>query len=204
MSFWRDERKKLGAAIPNGYLHKIIKRLMRENRLSEDIAGALTFMEIQSWKLPAKTIKEVKKRFQKEAVHIYLDGKKPKWFYGRKAQAIFRILVDSIAKKIIKGFAASWGLARGHARIIETKEDFAKMRKGDILIAQMTRPEYIPIIRMASAIVTDEGGITCHAAIVSRELGLPCIIGTQTATTSFRDGDIIEVDANKGIIRKIN
>ena len=67
----------------------------------------------------------------------------------------------------------------------------------------MTRPDFMPLMRKAKAVITDEGGITCHAAIVSRELGIPCIIGTKIATKVLKDGDMVEVDANKGIVRKI-
>ena len=67
----------------------------------------------------------------------------------------------------------------------------------------MTRPEFLPLLRQAKAIITDEGGLTCHAAIISRELGIPCIIGTKMATRILKDGDLVEVDANKGIVRKI-
>ena len=68
----------------------------------------------------------------------------------------------------------------------------------------MTRPEFLPLMKKAAAFITDEGGIASHAAIVARELRLPCIVGTKIATKTFKDGDIIEVDANKGIIKKIN
>jgi pyruvate,water dikinase len=67
----------------------------------------------------------------------------------------------------------------------------------------MTRPEYVPLMRLALAIVTDEGGITCHAAIVSRELKKPCIIGTKIATQVLHDGDLVEVDADAGVVRVI-
>ena len=67
----------------------------------------------------------------------------------------------------------------------------------------MTRPEFLPIMKKAGAIVTDEGGVTCHAAIVSRELKIPCIIGTQVATSQLKDGDFIEVNADKGYVRKL-
>jgi pyruvate,water dikinase len=67
----------------------------------------------------------------------------------------------------------------------------------------MTTPDLMPAIEKAVAIVTDEGGMLCHAAIVSRELGIPCIIGTRNATSILRDGDLVEVDAEKGIVRKI-
>ena len=68
----------------------------------------------------------------------------------------------------------------------------------------MTRPDYIIGIKKAAAIVTNEGGITCHAAIVSRELGIPCIIGTKIATEVFKDGDLVEVNANHGVVKKIS
>lgn len=67
----------------------------------------------------------------------------------------------------------------------------------------MTSPDFVPLMKKAKAIVTDEGGLSCHAAIVSREMGLPCVIGTKNATKVFKDGDMIEVDANKGFVRKI-
>ena len=77
------------------------------------------------------------------------------------------------------------------------------MEKDDILVTSMTRPEFVPIMKMAAGIVTDEGGLTCHAAIVSRELGIPCIVGTQIATRSLKDGDRVEVNANHGLIIKL-
>ena len=77
------------------------------------------------------------------------------------------------------------------------------MQKGDILVAPTTGPEMMTAIQKASAIVTDEGGLMSHAAIVSRELKIPCIVGTKYATKILKDGDIIEVDANNGVVRKI-
>ena len=82
--------------------------------------------------------------------------------------------------------------------------DLEKVKEGDILIAVTTHPDYVPAMRKAAAIVTDEGGITSHAAIVSREFGLPCIVGTKIATKILNDGDLVEVDANNGTIKKLN
>jgi len=103
----------------------------------------------------------------------------------------------------LQGFVACGGNVRGKAKIIISEDDFHKMEKGDILITSMTRPEFIPVMKKAAAFVTDEGGITSHAAIVSREMKIPCIIGTKIATKVFKDGDLIEVDAKKGIVRKL-
>ena len=75
-----------------------------------------------------------------------------------------------------------------------------KFEQGDILVASMTRPELVPAMKKAAAVITDEGGITCHAAIVSRELGIPCIIGTKIATKVLNDGDLVEIKGTHGLI----
>ena len=77
------------------------------------------------------------------------------------------------------------------------------MNAGDVLVSHATDPSLVVGMKKASAIVTDMGGIACHAAIVSRELGIPCLVGTKTVTKSFRDGDLVEVDATHGVIRRI-
>ncbi|MFH1056713.1 MAG: PEP-utilizing enzyme [Candidatus Micrarchaeota archaeon] len=104
----------------------------------------------------------------------------------------------------LKGTPACPGFVRGVIKFVARNEDMAKMNEGDVLIAPATNPNLVPAMRKAGAIVTDEGGITCHAAIVSRELGIPCIVGTKIVTKAFKDGDLVEVDANKGIIRKVD
>jgi len=108
-----------------------------------------------------------------------------------------------ISSKEVRGKAAYPGKAKGKACIITNQEMFSKFKKGDIIIASMTTPDYAPLMKVASAFVTNEGGITCHAAIVARELKKPCVIGTKMATEVFKDGDLIEVDADKGIVRKL-
>ena len=82
--------------------------------------------------------------------------------------------------------------------------EIQKMSKGDILVAQTTAPELIVACKKAAAIVTDLGGMLSHAAIVSREFGIPCIVGTEYATQVFKDGDMVEVDAERGIVRKVD
>jgi len=98
----------------------------------------------------------------------------------------------------LHGVAASLGTATGPVRICTTLASAEKVQKGDVLVASMTRPEYISAMKKAVAIVTDEGGITCHAAIVSRELKIPCVVGTKIATKVLKDGWIVEVKANHG------
>ena len=104
----------------------------------------------------------------------------------------------------LRGIVASRGKVKGRVKIILKVHDMVNMEDGDILVTSMTRPEMVPAMRRASAIVTDEGGLTCHAAIISREMRMPCIIGTKIATKVLKDGDFVEVDAEHGIVRKIH
>uniref|UniRef100_A0A7C4H8Z8 Phosphoenolpyruvate synthase n=1 Tax=Thermofilum pendens TaxID=2269 RepID=A0A7C4H8Z8_THEPE len=105
------------------------------------------------------------------------------------------------AKPVVKGLAASPGVAFGKAKVCLTLDDAKKlMQKGDILVTKMTDPDWVPYMRLASAIVTDEGGMTAHAAIVSRELGIPCIVGTREATKVMQTGVEYTVDARSGVV----
>lgn len=106
--------------------------------------------------------------------------------------------------KEIKGNVACKGVVKGTVKVIRSRNDFAKISSGNILVTSMTTPEMVPIMQKAAAFVTDEGGITCHAAIVSRELKKPCIIGTRIASQVLKDGDQIEVDASTGVVKIIN
>jgi phosphohistidine swiveling domain-containing protein len=101
----------------------------------------------------------------------------------------------------LKGMPTYYGKARGSVKIIITIKDVLKMKKGDILVSQATSPDLLPAMKKAAAILTNEGGITSHAAIVSRELKIPCIVGTKIATKVLKDGDLVEVDADKGIVK---
>jgi len=142
---------------------------------------------------------------------LLMLNKKISLFMGSAADKIERQFIKKryfTNLKKIRGKIANKGIARGHAWVLSpsNKNQVAKarkMKKGDILIAPMTRPQFMEAFGKASAIVTDEGGITCHAAVISRELGIPCITGANFATKIFKDGDMIEVNANNGIVRKI-
>ena len=100
----------------------------------------------------------------------------------------------------MKGIAASTGIAKGKVKIILEPSQNSKMKKGDILVTEMTNPLFVPAIQRAKAIITDIGGLTSHAAIISRELGIPCVVGTKKATKIFKDGNRIKVDGTNGEI----
>lgn len=103
----------------------------------------------------------------------------------------------------LHGTCASPGSAIGKARVILTEDKISEMETGEILVTQATTPDFVPAMKKAKAIVTNEGGITSHAAIVSRELGIPCIVGTPNATRLIRTGDLLDVHAGSGTIKKI-
>lgn len=104
---------------------------------------------------------------------------------------------------ILKGIPASPGIAEGRVRVIRSPAENWKMKKGEIFVAPETNPEYLLAMLMASAIVTDRGGIMSHPAIVARELGIPGIVGTGEATKILKDGMKVTVDGEKGVILKV-
>ncbi len=99
---------------------------------------------------------------------------------------------------LLQGLAASSGTASGAVRILTSPAEGKHLLRGEVLVAPMTNPDWVPTIRRAAALVTDGGGMTCHAAIVARELGVPCVVGTRTATTTLRDGQVVTVDGSRG------
>lgn len=105
--------------------------------------------------------------------------------------------------KEIAGNTAFRGKVKGTVKVVNAVSDMTKMEYGDVLVSAQTNPSIIAAMKKSAAIVTDEGGLTCHASIVSREMNIPCVIGTKIATKVLKDGDKVEVDAEKGIIKKI-
>jgi pyruvate,water dikinase len=103
-------------------------------------------------------------------------------------------------KRLLRGLPASPGLVAGKAHVILDVKQISEFQNGEILVTEMTSPDWAPAMRKALAIVTNSGGITCHAAIVSRELGVPCVVGTGTATTVLKTGQLITVDATHGMV----
>ncbi len=155
-------------------------------------------------KFGKKISKNVLKKRKRHYVW-FMDNGREKYYFGNQANEIeLREIKSSdnifnISK--MKGVIASKGAVKGTVKIIKARRHFFKFRLGDILVASMTTPIFLPLMKKASAIITDEGGITCHAAIVAREMQKPCIIGTKIATKVLKDGDLVEVDADKGVVK---
>jgi len=108
--------------------------------------------------------------------------------------------MEGEGKIILEGQGASPGVASGSVVIVRTIKDLGKVQDGDILVAKMTNPDMVPAMRKVSAIITDEGGMTCHAAIISRELGTPAVVGTKKATLELKPGQMVSVDGEKGLV----
>lgn len=140
--------------------------------------------------------------------NMFIVQSRPETVWAQKTpEAILRgesekLKSTETLKVIVRGIAAgkrSFGV--GKAKIVTDPEEAAKvMRKGDILVTAMTNPDYVPFMKLAGAIVTDKGGVTCHAAIVSRELGIPCVVGTENGTKLMVTGEEYTVDSRSGIV----
>jgi phosphohistidine swiveling domain-containing protein len=112
---------------------------------------------------------------------------------------------DEFIRIVLTGMVASKGKARGAVKIItDPFKQVQKLNAGDILVSVMTTPDFVPLMEKAGAVLTNEGGMLCHAAIISRELGIPAIVGTKKATEILKDGDLVEVDANNGVVKILN
>lgn len=146
-------------------------------------------------------IKELKERYNASA--LLFNNNKLEVITGKRVNEIENIISKVKDKNEVKGFIAHPGKVQGKVKIIQDPRNPPEFNKGDVLITGMTRPEFTPFMEKAAAIVTDAGGILCHAAITAREMKKPCIVGTENATKIFKDNDIVEVDADKGIIKRI-
>lgn len=151
---------------------------------------------------------------RESAYVLHLQEGKINFHSGSEAEEIIQEELQHLKKNEeeggLKGRVACRGLARGIVRIIipgdisMLSQAMHNFQEGEVLVTTMTQPNMVPLMEKASAIITDEGGLTSHAAIISREFKTPCIVGTEVATKVFKDGDLVEVDAEKGVVRKIN
>ncbi len=133
--------------------------------------------------------------------NIFIVQSRPETIWSQKTAKPKALVLPTKLTAVVKGLPASPGVYAGKAKITLTTEEAAKLlKKGDILITKMSNPDWVPYMRIVGAIITNDGGVTCHAAIVSRELGIPCIVGTGNATEILKTGEDYTVDANTGII----
>jgi phosphohistidine swiveling domain-containing protein len=170
--------------------------------LPKEPVSVLTREEIEKFlegtPLPSKT--ELRERIHGVALRFNEKGE-GSLFSGKQFTSLMENLLNTSARKEIKGSIAYKGKAQGKVRIIHDPHNPGQFNKGDILVTGMTRPEFLQLMEKSAAFITDAGGLLSHAAIVAREMKKPCLIGTEIATKILKDGDMVEVDAEKGFVR---
>ena len=193
----------------------LFKEIARRNFIAlSDIFSAYDTPDIINLLKNQKIIPGAEKNKRKVCYCLCFIGKQGSYqrWWGQAARNKTAALLGSaqIANvSMINGQTANPGLAHGKVHKVlvsglkELAADISAFKAGEILVTTMTTPAMVPICKKARAIITDEGGICSHAAVVSREFGIPCIVGTHHATSILKDGDMVEVDAEKGIVRKI-
>lgn len=203
LTYWREKRKQVNL-MGIHVLNIVLDVIAQKTGISQKYLKYLCFDEINH-ALSGLINLNILKRRRDKGILVSITGTNYKIIGGEEATSVGRELekrlIGEAEEQIITGQVASQGYAKGVARIVLDQNDFGKLKEEEILVTGMTRPEFLPVIKKAAAIVTNEGGITCHAAIVSRELGKPCIIGTKNAAQLIKDGDLIEVRANHGTVR---
>jgi len=181
-------------------LRKYTKLIAKKTGYPLNLVDFLTIDEVELYlknnKLPLK--KELISR--SNGLAFFCQGKNVKLLTGNAYVDLQKFLVSFTGNEL-KGATAYKGMAKGTARIILNPLKVKIFNKGDVLITGMTRPEFLSLMKKASAFVTDAGGLLSHAAIVARELKKPCILATENASKVIKDGDLVEVDANNGIVR---
>ena len=143
---------------------------------------------------------EIARRREHHAI-VMLDGEIRLISSKEEIESLREVLTRPEEGEVLKGTGVYPGEVRGSVKVVADISEIDKVRPGDILVTTMTTPEMHRAIESAAGIITDEGGITCHAAIVSRELQIPCVIGTSNATRLLHDGDVVHLDSKKGIVK---
>jgi phosphoenolpyruvate synthase/pyruvate phosphate dikinase len=200
-----DERKKAGFQAHIAF-DKLIGILAEKMSLAKMEIKYLQLAEIRKHVDDPKYLSTLAKKRLAEPIIMVWKAGVGKFLPDEKVREISSILFEAADEEalIIKGSVGSKGetsVVQGKVVILHVPEEIQRLREGDVLVTGMTTPEFVPAMRKSIAVVTDEGGVTCHAAIVARELKKPCIIGTKNATKILKDGDLVEVDAEKGIVR---
>ena len=202
-SKWKDVRKS-GVYRGMYYFDRFLEEIARRTDYNKRETTFMIFNEMKDILFKKKEMhKELAQRAQQCFFAVTSEGY---FIVGGKDADEYFVLSHSPKqdKEVIeiRGVSASPGYARGRVRIIRKTEEMKEFQVGEMLVTNQTTPEFMPIMKKAAAIVTEQGGITSHAAIVARELGKPCVIGTKIATSALRDGEVVEVDANNGIVRR--
>ena len=203
---FRDVRKSYNQ-MGNAFLRRCVEEWERRFGFSASVTENLFMSEVEQLLAKPRLLadfQDVAVNREKGVFFAETDVPAVNTFFGQDAEELKEYVFAALTRDAeVKGRTAYPGKVQGRVRIIRNQSDFAKMKAGDILVAPNTRPEYAPIMKLAAAIISDEGGLTCHSAILSRELHIPCIVGAQTATIVLKDGEQVAVDAAAGTVKKI-
>jgi len=186
------------------HMSAILKEIARRHFITEKQVRFMTAAEVEDLLLRG-TVNEAELLHRTKECVLYAEDGFDAVYIGEKAKPLLASFQREINTDVaeLKGDTACPGYAKGRVKIIIRAEEMGKMNQGDILVSIATDPDIVPAMKKAAAIVTEQGGVTSHAAIVSRELGIPCVIGTKIATKVLKDGDLVEVDATKGVVKKL-
>ena len=187
-------------------LDKILREMAKRKFLSMNQIHLLAPWELEDIILKSKNVDldDLNKRFKLSIINR--SNGKTEILSGARAENLFKsknieqIKIDKNTKELI-GTCASVGKVEGKIKIINSPDEMGKMEEGDVMVAHTTFPSLVPAMKKASAIITEDGGITCHAAIVSREMGTPCVVGIKSATQVLQDGMKVSVDADAGRVK---
>ncbi|KKQ28185.1 MAG: Phosphoenolpyruvate synthase [Candidatus Magasanikbacteria bacterium GW2011_GWC2_37_14] len=191
------------------YWRAVARILLSQRKLENKYASFVTFTEIQKMLDDNNYVPNKEELENRSTGYIFLGDKVytniSKEVFFEKQDFYFSAPVNQFINQEIRGVVSCTGSTsiKGIVNIILKNDEIINFKEGNVLVTVMTNPFFIPIMKKAKAIITDEGGITCHAAIVARELNIPCITGTKISTKVLKDGDMVEVDAINGIIKKI-
>jgi phosphohistidine swiveling domain-containing protein len=196
----------------HGYLSRLLHKISRQTRIPtitlRQYSQAELVRLVEGPSVPQSVLRQRRRGFT-------MLGKRGRviTFVGSTAHLRLGLPLSTPKDSILRGIGVTPGNHRGRVLLVppdyyfnraELRSILRRIRRGDVLVAETTSPELLPACRRAGSIVTNQGGLLSHAAIVSRELGIPCVVGTFSATELLRDGDYVEVDATKGIVRRIN
>jgi phosphohistidine swiveling domain-containing protein len=204
--FLRDYRDMIRQKY-NLELRKFYMAVGQRLSLNIDEVAILTNREIIKYLKSGKKFPHSIIRQRKSAFLLKQENGAVEIFSGNEALRQAKQELNFTAKfkdQKIEGVTGASGKARGRVVLVFTNRELSKVKAGDVLVTTMTRQDFVPAIRKSAALVTDEGSVTCHAAIIARELGIPCIVRTKIGTSVLKDGDRVEVDADKGIISRIS
>jgi len=190
-------RKKFEYFAPGlvGVLRNSARKIYPECSKYVDV---LLLEEIFSGKIPSEDV--LKKRIHSWA---YVEGKLFDTMDEVRKKYSIEIEKIELEEDVLKGSVAFPGKVRGEVHIINRREDMDDFQEGQVLVASTTTPDFLPAMKKAGAIISEHGGVICHASITSRELKIPCVVGVKGATGVLKDGDLVEVNANDGIVRRL-